>query len=175
MRVPPDQSEQSRGRVDLSGMRRTFAVVVVLATVLVAVGSAAAPGTGRTVRASATFTVQLADQSGSYNFGQSKITKSRLDATPQVPVSLHAAPKAEPFEEFVLSGRVKKGTQETSEAVALGINVEVGNQSMLLNSTDGGCTVKVTTLTKSRVTGSFTCDSTYGGDPLTAKGTFKAR
>jgi hypothetical protein len=82
MRVPPDQSEQSRGRVDLSGMRRTFAVVVVLATVLVAVGSAAAPGTGRTVRASATFTVQLADQSGSYNFGQSKITKSRLDATP---------------------------------------------------------------------------------------------
>jgi hypothetical protein len=46
---------------------------------------------------------------------------------------------------------------------------------MLLSSTDGGCTVKVTTLTKSRVSGSFTCDTTYGGQPLTAKGTFKAR
>jgi hypothetical protein len=35
--------------------------------------------------------------------------------------------------------------------------------------------VKVTTLTKSRVNGSFTCDTAYGGDPLTANGTFKAR
>jgi hypothetical protein len=156
-------------------MRRTLAVLVVLAAALVAIDSAAGSGAGRTVKASAKFSVQLADQSGSYEFGQSKITRSRLDATPQVPVSLHAARKSEPFQELVLSGRVKKGTQKTSEAVALGINVEVGNQSMLLNSTDGGCTVKVTTLTKSRVSGSFTCDTTYGGDPLTAKGTFKAR
>jgi len=46
---------------------------------------------------------------------------------------------------------------------------------MLLDSTDGGCTVKVTTLTRSRVFGSFTCDTTYGDQPLKAKGTFKAR
>jgi hypothetical protein len=75
----------------------------------------------------------------------------------------------------VLAGRVKKGTQETSDAVALGISVDVGNQSMLLSSTDGGCTVKATTLTKSRVSGAFTCDTTYGSQRLTAKGTFKAR
>jgi hypothetical protein len=108
-------------------MRRTLAALVVLAAALVASGSAAGAGAGRTVKASAKFTVQLADQSGSYEFGQSKIVKSQLDATPQVPVSLHAAPKSEPFQEFVLSGRVKKGTQKTSEAVALGINVEVGS------------------------------------------------
>jgi len=35
--------------------------------------------------------------------------------------------------------------------------------------------VKVRTLTKSRVSGSFTCDTTYGGQRLKAKGTFKAR
>jgi hypothetical protein len=129
----------------------------------------------RTIKASAKFTVQLGDQSGTYDFGQSKITKSQLDWTPQVPVSLHASPKSDPFQEFTLSGRVKKGKQATSEAVALGLNVEVGNQSMLLNSTDGGCTVRVATLTSRRVAGSFTCDTTYGGQPLKAMGTFKAR
>jgi hypothetical protein len=46
---------------------------------------------------------------------------------------------------------------------------------MLLNSTDGDCTVKVKTLTDSRIAGSFTCDTTYGGEPLTARGRFKAR
>jgi hypothetical protein len=155
-------------------MSRTIALLVLVAA-LIGTASAATAGAGQTVKASAKFTVQLGDQSGSYEFGQSKIVKSQLDATPQVPVSLHAAPKSEPFQEFVLSGRVKKGTQRTSDAVALGINVDVGTLSMLLNSTDGGCTVKVTTLKKSRVTGSFTCDTTYGGNPLTAKGTFKAR
>jgi hypothetical protein len=88
---------------------------------------------------------------------------------------LHAAPKNEPFQEFTLSGRVEKGTQKTSEAVVVGISVDVGNQSMLLVSDDGGCTVKVKTMTSSRVAGSFTCDTTYGGQPLKAKGSFKAR
>ncbi|MFL6242827.1 MAG: hypothetical protein ACJ73V_07365 [Acidimicrobiia bacterium] len=148
--------------------------LAVLAAALVVAGSGTADA-AKTVKASAKFSVQLADQSGRYEFGQSKIVKSQLDATPQVPVSLHAGPKAHPFQEFVLSGRVEKGTQPTSEAVALGISADVGNQSMLLVSTDGGCTVKVTTLTKSRVSGSFTCDTTYGGQPLKAKGTFKAR
>jgi hypothetical protein len=129
----------------------------------------------RIVKASAKFTVELGDQTGSYDFGQSKITKSQLDWTPQAPVSLHASPKSDPFQEFTLSGRVKKGTQPTSEAVALGLNVEVGNQSMLLASTDGGCTVRITTLTKRRIAGSFTCHTTYGGQPLKAKGTFKGR
>ena len=146
----------------------------VLVAALILAGSEAA-GAAKTVKASATFSVQLADQSGKYEFGQSKIVKSQLDWTPQVPVSLHAAPKAEPFQEFSLSGRIKKGTQETSDAVVVGISVDVGNQSMLLVSDEGGCTVKVTTLTKSRISGSFICDTTYGDQPLKAKGTFKAR
>ena len=154
-------------------MKRAITLTVLVAALIVA-GSATADA-AKTVKASAKFSVQLADQSGKYEFGQSKIVKSQLEATRQVPVSLHAGPKARPFQEFVLAGRVEKGTQPTSEAVALGINVDVGNQSMLLDSTDGGCTVKVTTLTKSRVSGSFTCDTTYGGQPLKAKGTFKAR
>ena len=119
-------------------MQRALATVV-LATALVAAGSAAA-GAAETVKASAKFSVQLADQSGKYDFGQSRITESQLDWTPQVPVSLHAAPKAEPFQELSLSGRVKKGSQKTSEAVALGDHA-----------------------------------TTYGGQPLKAKGTFRAR
>ncbi len=79
------------------------------------------------------------------------------------------------LEEFVLAGRVEKGKQKTSDAVALGLNVIVGDASMLLSSTEGECTVAVKTLTDSRIAGSFTCDTTYGGEPLTAKGKFKAR
>lgn len=154
-------------------MRRALTLTVLVA-VLVVAGSATADA-ARTVKPSAKFSVQLADQSGNYEFGQSKIVKSQLDWTPQVPVALHAAPKAEPFQEFSLSGRLKKGTQKTSEAVAVGISVDVGNQSMLHVSTDGGCTVTVKTLTKSRISGSFTCDTTYGRQPLKAKGTFNAR
>ncbi|HKF90217.1 MAG TPA: hypothetical protein VKC52_01930 [Acidimicrobiia bacterium] len=154
-------------------MGRAIPLTVLVAALIVA-GSTTADAT-RTVKASAKFSVQLADQSGNYEFGQSKIVKSQLDWTPQVPVSLHAAPKAEPFKEFSLSGRVEKGTQKTSDSVAVAISVDVGDQSMLLASDDGGCTVKVRTLTKSRVSGSFTCDTTYGGQPLKAKGTFKAR
>jgi len=153
-------------------MKRAITLTVLVAALIVA-GSATADAT-RTVKASAKFSVQLADQSGKYEFGQSKIVKSQLDWTPQVPVSLHAAPKSEPFQEFSLSGGVEKGTQ-TSDSVAVGISVDVGDQSMLLASDDGGCTVIVRTLTKSRVSGSFTCDTTYGGQPLKAKGTFKAR
>jgi hypothetical protein len=154
-------------------MRRTI-LLTTLAIAAVVVPTAIAEA-ARTVKASAKFTVELGDQSGSYDLGQSKITKSQLDWTPQVPVSLHASPKSDPFQEFTLSGRVKKGNQPTSEAVALGLNLEVGNQSMLMSSTDGGCTVRVDTLTKRRIAGSFICDTTYGGQPLTAKGTFKAR
>ena len=149
-------------------MKRAITLPALVVALIVA-GSATADA-AKTVKASAKFSAQLADQSGKYEFGQSKIVKSQLDWTPQVPVSLHAAPKAEPFQEFSLSGRVEKGTQKTSEAVVVGISVDVGNQSMLLVSDDGGCTVKVTTLTKSRISGSFTCDTTYGDQPLKAEG-----
>ena len=57
----------------------------------------------------------------------------------------------------------------------VGISVDVGNQSMLLVSDDSGCTVKVKAMTTSRIAGSFTRDTTYGNQPLKAKGTFKAR
>jgi hypothetical protein len=154
-------------------MRGTVALAVLVAAVI---GAGAGPaGAAKTVKASAEFTVQLADLSGSYDFTQSRVTKSRLDGPRQVPVSLHASPKSNTLQEFVLAGRVKKGTQATSEAVALGLSVDVGGQSMLLNSTDGGCTVNVTKLTKSRITGSFTCDTTYADQPVHAEGTFKAR
>jgi hypothetical protein len=154
-------------------MRRSI-VLGALVTAAVAFAPATAEA-ARTVKAQARFTVQLGDQSGSYDFGQSRINRSRLDWTPRVPVSLHASPKSDQFQEFVLSGRVKKGKQRTSDAVALGLNVEVGTQSMLMNSIDGACSVRVTTLTKRRISGSFTCDTTYGGEPLKAEGTFKAR
>jgi hypothetical protein len=158
-------------------MRRSIAstaLVIVFGAAVVGFGSGAAEA-AHEVNASAKFTVALGDQSGSYNFGQSRITESELDWTPQVPVSLHAGPKNDPFREFALSGRVKKGSQATSEAVALLLSVDVGNQSMLMTSTDGECTVRTKTLTKSRIAGSFTCDTTYGDQPLKAKGTFKAR
>jgi hypothetical protein len=156
-------------------MRRTIALTVLVPGLAAGSFLTAPAAAARTVKASAKFTVQLGDQSGSYDFVQSKITKSQLDWTPQVPVSLHASPKSDQFQEFALSGRVEKGKQATSERVALALNVEVGMQSMLLNSTDGECTVRATTVTKRRVAGSFTCDTTYGGNPLKADGTFKAR
>jgi hypothetical protein len=154
-------------------MKRAAALAVLATALVTAVSSPA--GAAKDVKASAKFSVRLADQSGRYDFGQSRIVQSQLDWTPQVPVSLHAAPRNEPFKEFTLSGRVEKGTQKTSEAVVVGISVDVGNQSMLLVSDDGGCTVKVKTMTSSRIAGSFTCDTTYGRQPLKAKGTFKAR
>jgi hypothetical protein len=101
-------------------MKRAITFTVVVAALIVA-GSATADA-AKTVKASAKFSVQLADQSGKYGFGQSKIVKSQLDWTPQVPVSLHAAPKAKPFQEFSLSGRLEKGTQKTGEAVVVGIS-----------------------------------------------------
>jgi hypothetical protein len=154
-------------------MRRTIALALIVAAMIGA--GAATAGAAKTVKASAKFTVQLADLSGTYDFTQSRVTKSTLDGTRRVPVSLHASPKPNPIQEFVLAGRVKKGTQPTSDAVALGLSVDVGGQAMLLDSTDGGCTVSVTKLTKSRITGSFTCDTTYADQPVVANGTFKAR
>jgi hypothetical protein len=157
-------------------MRRSIApaaLVIVVTAVVALVPSTS--GAAREVKASAKFTVELGDQSGSYDFGQSRITESQLDWTPEVPVSLHAGRRSDPFQEFALSGRVEKGRQQTSEAVALLLSVEVGTQSMLMNSTDGECTVRARTLTKSRIAGSFTCDTTYGDEPLKAKGTFRAR
>jgi hypothetical protein len=158
-------------------MRRGVAAVSFVITVVTAVVGLgpASSGAAREVKASAKFTVELGDQSGSYDFGQSRITESQLDWTPQVPVSLHAGPKNDAFQEFALSGRVKKGSQRTSEAVAMLLSIEVGTQSMLMSSTDGECTVRAKTLTKSRISGSFACDTTYGDQPLRAKGTFKAR
>ena len=154
-------------------MKRAVTLIVLAIALIATVSSPA--GAAKNVKASAKFSVQLADQSGKFDFGQSRIVQSQLDWTPQVPVSLHAAPKNEPFKEFSLSGRVKKGTQKTSEALVVGISVDVGTQSMLFVSDDGGCAVKVTTLTKSRISGSFTCDASYGGDALKAKGTFGVR
>jgi hypothetical protein len=154
-------------------MRHTFALAVLVAAVIGA--GAGTAGAAKTLKASANFTVQLDDLSGSYEFGQSRITKSTLEGTRRVPVSLHASPKSNPLQEFVLAGRVKQGTQPTSEAVALGLSVDVGGQSMLLDSTDGACTVDVTRLTKSRITGSFRCNTIYGSQPVLAQGTFKAR
>ena len=145
------------------------------ALLLVAGPAGARRGAGGDVDASAKFTVELGDQSGRYEFVQSEIVPSTLDGTPQVPVSIHAADKDELLEEFVLSGQVERGRQKTSDDLALALNVSVGNLSMLFNSTDGDCTVKVKTLTDSRIAGSFTCDTTYGGEPLTARGRFKAR
>ena len=158
-------------------LRTILAVsTLAIASVLLAAGASGAGAVaGGNVRASAIFTVELGDQSDRFNFRQSGITNSTLQGTPQVPVSLHASPKSDELEEFVLAGRVEKGEQETSEDLALGLNVTVGDASMFFNSVDGECTVKVRTLTDSRIVGSFTCDTTYGGDPLTAKGRFKAR
>jgi hypothetical protein len=151
-------------------------MTVLTAAILTLISLTTGPAeAARTVKARAKFTVELGDESDIYDFGQSPLVKSQLDWTPQVPVSLHATRKSDPFQEFALSGRVKKGKQETSDAVALLLNVEVGRLSMLMNSTDGACTVRATTVTKRRISGSFMCDTTYGGDPLKAEGTFRAR
>jgi hypothetical protein len=101
--------------------------------------------------------------------------ESELDATPQVPISLHATPEDDPFDEFVLAGRAEKGKQKTSEALVLSINVSVGRSSVFEINDDGKCTVKIKTLTDERIAGSFTCDTIYGEEPLRAKGKFKAQ
>jgi hypothetical protein len=153
--------------------RRHVTPFAVAAFLVVAASSAAAAGTN--VDARAKFTVTIATATQRFSFGQSEIVASTLDATPQVPVSLHAAPKSDPFAEFVLSGKAKKGTQTTSARLVLTLNVELGDSSMLLTSDEGDCTITVRILTASRIAGSFTCDATYGGDDVTASGTFRAK
>ena len=153
--------------------RRLLLAPAIAALLVVATSSAASAVTE--VDASAKFTVSLGSATQRFNFGQSEIVESTLDLTPQVPVSLHAAPKSDPFAEFVLAGQAKKGTQKTTEKLVLALNVEVGDQSMLLTSDEGDCTIKVKTLTDSRIAGSFDCDTTYGGDDVTASGTFRAK
>jgi hypothetical protein len=153
--------------------RRFVTSFAIVALLVVATSSGANAATD--VDAKAKFTVAIDTATQRFNFGQSEIVESTLDLTPQVPVSLHAAPKSDPFAEFVLAGQAKKGTQKTSEKLVLALNVDVGEQSMLLSSDEGDCTIKVKTLTDSRIAGSFTCDTTYGGDDVTASGTFRAR
>jgi hypothetical protein len=155
-------------------MPTRFATTFVIAALLVVAASSGASAATE-VDAKARFTVTIATATQRFSFGQSEIVASTIDGTPQVPVSLHAAPKSDPFSEFVLSGRVKKGTQKTSEQLVLALNVEIGAGSMLLTSDDGDCTIKVKTLTDSRIAGSFSCDTTYGGDDVSASGTFRAK
>jgi hypothetical protein len=155
-------------------MPRHFATTFVIAALLVGVTSSGASAATE-VDAKARVTVTIATATQRFSFGQSEIVASTLDGTPQVPVSLHAAAKSDPFTEFVLSGQVKKGSQKTSEQLVLALNVEIGTSSMLLSSDDGDCTVKVKTLTDSRIAGSFSCDTTYGGDDVSASGTFRAK
>jgi hypothetical protein len=155
-------------------MPRRLPTAFALAALLVVSVSSTA-GAATEVKARAKFTVTLATATERFAFGQSEIVASTLGGTPQVPVSLHAAPKSEPFTEFVLAGKAKKGAQKTSEALVLALNVEVGEQSMLLTSDEGDCTVKVKTLTDSRIAGSFTCDTTHGSEDVTASGTFRAK
>ena len=81
--------------------------------------------------------MELGDQSTRFDFIQSTVVPSTLNGTPQVPVSLHASAEDDFLEEFVLAGQVEKGRQKTSDDVAPGLNVTVGNSSMFLNSTDG--------------------------------------
>ena len=155
-------------------MSRCFVTSFAIAALLVVANSSGA-NAATDVDAKAKFTVTIDTATQRFSFGQSEIVESTLDATPQVPVSLHAAPKSDPLSEFVLSGKAKKGTQRTSEQLVLALNVEVGDLSMLLTSDDGDCTIKVKTLKDSRIAGSFTCDTTYGGDDVTASGTFRAK
>ncbi len=135
----------------------------------------AAANAGGRVKASASFEVTLGDESGSFDYTQSKIVPSLLDWTPQVPVALHAADAENVLDEFTLSGRVEEGEQETSEAVVLGLGVTLDPSSALFISDDGTCTVTVDELSDTRISGSFTCDAEYGDEPLHAEGTFEAR
>jgi len=126
------------------------------------------------VKASAKFSVDYDGEDAQFSFKQSKIVQSTLQGTPLVPISLHAADKEDFLREFTLSGRAKKGKQKTSKKLVLGLSVEVGNHSMLLIEDEGDCTVNVKKLTDTRIAGSFTCDTTYSDDKVTAEGTFKA-
>jgi hypothetical protein len=158
------------------------ALTIVILVVLVALGAMTGAGAsagsaaGQEVEAAAKFSVTYGGDTAKFRFGQSSIVTSELGATPQVPVSLHAAPKNHPLDgEFVLAGRLKKGKQKTSQAVVLSLNISIGTRSAFYISDDGTCTVKVKALTDSRIAGSFTCNAEYGDEPLTAKGNFKAK
>lgn len=159
---------------------RRWLAVICLAVVAVAAcgdgdgedGGSDRPADGDEVEASASFEITLGEESASFEFPQSEVVPSHLDWTPQVPVNLHAG---EAFgDEFSLAGRVEEGEQETSDAVVVGLNVELGTSSALFVSDDGTCTVTVDGLTDSRIEGSFTCDAEYGEQPLIAEGTFEA-
>ncbi len=156
-------------------MTRRFLMLFALTAVLIVGSTAAASAAGESVDASAKFVVTLDTATARFKFGQSPIVESSLGATPQVPVSLHAAPKKDPLKEFVLAGQAKKGSQTTSEDLVVSLSVDVGDQSMLLISDEGDCTVKVKTLTDSRISGSFTCDTTYADQPVKASGTFRGK
>lgn len=127
------------------------------------------------VRAAAMFTLAYGNQQAAFSFPQSRLTKSTLTGTPQVPISLHAASTQDVLQEFALAGRLRKGSQATSDAVALRIAVDVGSAAVSLGGTAGECTVTVTSLSSARISGSFSCYTVADGMPLTATGTFRAR
>jgi hypothetical protein len=127
-----------------------------------------------TVDATAEFSLTYQGETQDYTYAQSEIVESTLTGTPQVPVSLHATDPDEFLDEFVLAGQVDEGEQATSDALAVGVGVHIGDSVVSLNSTEGDCTVDVETISESEIEGTFHCDVDYAGDPVTADGSFAA-
>jgi hypothetical protein len=127
-----------------------------------------------TVDASAEFSLTYQGETQEYAYSQSAVIGSTLTGTPQVPVSLHATDPDEFLDEFVLAGQVDEGEQETSDALAVGVGVHIGDSVVSLNSTEGDCTVDVESISESEIAGTFHCEVDYAGEPVTADGTFAA-
>jgi hypothetical protein len=110
-----------------------------------------------------------------FDYAQRPIVKSTLTGTATVPVALHATSRQDLLQEFVLAGRVKRGSQKTSDALALGIHIDIGSSSLVLDSIAHECTIKVGQLSKSRIKGSFSCATTVSAMRFVAAGTFIAQ
>jgi hypothetical protein len=133
----------------------------------------AAPGD---VQAAARLSVTYGGETATFDYGQSTAVPSTLRGPATNPVQLHAGPPDDPLREFVLSGVLDADEPvPTSDELVLALNVEVGGSAITLTSTDGSCTVSVEEHEDGRrIAGSFTCDTTYGDESLTASGTFSA-
>jgi hypothetical protein len=159
-------------------MRRLGALVVSIGCLVgLAAGLMASPASASRDRpqAVANFTVTVGGQTVKFEYGQSPITESTLTGTAAVPVVLHATASQDFLQEFVLAGRVKKGTKKTSAALALGIHVNVRTSSLALDSTVHECTVRVGQRSRSRITGSFSCTATVSAMRFVASGAFMAQ
>lgn len=127
------------------------------------------------LQAEATFTVTLGDASGEYEYTQSELVASTLTGTSDVPVQLHASDPDDPLRELTISGAVEVGQdQPTSPTLALGLNVELDDTVVALNSLAGECVLTVERLDQTSMAGSFVCASIYAEEDLTAQGTFSA-